>query len=199
MGLKDQVIALRWIRRNIAAFGGDPDCVTITGYSAGGVSALLHMVSPMTKDLFHRVIMMSGSTAPDPFPTNQSHLAKKQAELLGCPTDTTGAMLVCLISKPVEDFTNTMTKFFVSASLSLRTDVIPSAEEKAQNSYININTHTLIILGVARQSDFGVVACGGTRGSWGRKILAWWSSRAHQAGKIPQGPSDRGGYQGRIR
>ncbi|EZA54385.1 esterase E4 [Ooceraea biroi] len=112
LGLKDQVVALQWIQRNIAAFGGDPDNVTISGYSVGGLSVMLHMVSPMSTGLFHRAIMMSGSTMLEPFPTDQLHLAKKQAELLDCPTDTTGAMLVCLNSKPVENFTNTIPKFF---------------------------------------------------------------------------------------
>ncbi|XP_077282138.1 esterase E4-like [Temnothorax americanus] len=113
LGLKDQVVALRWIQRNIAAFGGDPDSVTISGCSVGGLSVMLHMVSPMSKGLFHRVIMMSGSIKPyRPYPTEQLHLAKKQAELLDCPTDTTGSMLICLNSKPVENFTDTMPKFF---------------------------------------------------------------------------------------
>lgn len=114
LGLKDQVVALRWIQRNIAAFGGDPDNVTISGYSVGSLSVMLHMVSPMSKGLFHRAIMMSGSMLLEPFPTHQLHLAKKQAELLNCPTDTTDAMLVCLNSKPVENFTNTISQFFVS-------------------------------------------------------------------------------------
>ncbi|XP_011700535.1 PREDICTED: esterase FE4-like isoform X1 [Wasmannia auropunctata] len=112
LGLKDQVVALRWVQRNIAAFGGDPDSVTISGDSAGGLSVLLHMVSPMSKGLFHRAIMMSGSAMIEPFPTEQLHLAKKQAELLDCPIDTTGSMLICLNSKPVENFTDTISKFF---------------------------------------------------------------------------------------
>lgn len=119
LGLKDQVVALRWVQRNIAAFGGNPECVTIAGYSAGGMSVMLHMVSPMSQGLFHRAIMMSGSTTIEPFPTNQTHLAKKQAELLDCPTDTTGAMLICLNSKPVENFTNTISQFFVSIAVLL--------------------------------------------------------------------------------
>jgi carboxylesterase type B len=48
-GLKDQVMALRWVQRNIAVFGGDPDNVTLFGQSAGGVSVQYHMLSPMSK------------------------------------------------------------------------------------------------------------------------------------------------------
>lgn len=48
-GLKDQVEVLKWIKVNIYAFGGDPDSVTILGYSAGAMSAILHLMSPMSK------------------------------------------------------------------------------------------------------------------------------------------------------
>lgn len=48
-GLKDQVAALKWIQRNIAAFGGNPGAVTIAGMSAGGASVHYHMLSPMSQ------------------------------------------------------------------------------------------------------------------------------------------------------
>lgn len=47
--LKDQVLALKWIKLHISKFGGDPDLVTIMGYSAGALSVTLHMVSPMSR------------------------------------------------------------------------------------------------------------------------------------------------------
>ncbi|KAG7190097.1 hypothetical protein KM043_006231 [Ampulex compressa] len=113
LGLKDQVVALRWIQRNIAAFGGDPTSVTISGYSVGGVSVMLHMLSPMSKGLFHRAIAMSGSAASlEPYEYQQTNVAKKQAELLGCPTNSTRSMLTCIKSKPVEDITATIPNFF---------------------------------------------------------------------------------------
>jgi para-nitrobenzyl esterase len=58
----DQIAALQWVKRNIAAFGGDPDNVTIFGFSAGGVSVHSLLASPMARGLFQKAIAESGGS-----------------------------------------------------------------------------------------------------------------------------------------
>ncbi|MBR5288479.1 MAG: carboxylesterase/lipase family protein [Clostridia bacterium] len=62
-GFLDQQFATRWVRRNISAFGGNPDNITIGGQSAGGMSVLAQMTSPQNEGLFQRAIVQSGAFA----------------------------------------------------------------------------------------------------------------------------------------
>ncbi|XP_049300078.1 uncharacterized protein LOC125772418 [Anopheles funestus] len=86
-GMKDQVMVLRWVKKNIKAFGGDPHRVTIFGESAGGSSTQFHLLSPLSRGLFHRAITMSGSALSSwSIPIeNPLRLARNQAKVLGIP------------------------------------------------------------------------------------------------------------------
>lgn len=59
-GLLDQIAAMKWVQENIAAFGGDPDNVTIFGQSSGGMSTKFHLCTPKSSGLFRRAIIHSG-------------------------------------------------------------------------------------------------------------------------------------------
>ena len=59
-GLYDQLTAIKWVKNNIAAFGGDPDNITIMGQSAGAMSVVHHCLSPLCRGLFHKAVMCSG-------------------------------------------------------------------------------------------------------------------------------------------
>ena len=81
-GMRDWLLALEWVRANIAAFGGDPDRVTIGGQSAGG-GAVLHLLAmEQAQHLFHRVLAISPSAPAVPAGVAE-RLARRMAELIG--------------------------------------------------------------------------------------------------------------------
>ncbi|XP_062063273.1 bile salt-activated lipase [Lepus europaeus] len=96
-GLRDQHMAIAWVKRNIAAFGGDPDNITLFGESAGGASVSLQTLSPYNKGLIRRAISQSGvALSPWAIQKNPLFWAKKIAEKVGCPLEDTAAMAACL-------------------------------------------------------------------------------------------------------
>jgi para-nitrobenzyl esterase len=102
-GMMDQQFALDWVQQNIAAFGGDPDNVTIGGQSAGAVSVAANLASPTAAGLFHRALLRSGpSIAFVPL-----GLAEKRganfAAAAGCRTDASAAAAACLRRLAVDD------------------------------------------------------------------------------------------------
>ncbi|MDF5751629.1 carboxylesterase family protein [Spongiactinospora sp. TRM90649] len=114
--LSDQQESLRWVRRNIAKFGGDPDNVTIFGASAGGSSVCAHTASPTAKGLFQKGIVQSGEynslrgvntiwqpqdcKAELPSQEEAQRAGSRFATALGCADD--GDAGACLRAKPVK-------------------------------------------------------------------------------------------------
>ena len=102
-GLMDQMAALRWVKRNIARFGGDPHNVTIAGQSAGGVSVLDLVVSHRARGLFRRAIVQSGAFALTQQPISVAEAAGEAfADAAGCPDQTAR----CLRNLPVDALLN---------------------------------------------------------------------------------------------
>ena len=101
-GMLDQVGAMKWVKQNIRQFGGDPSKITILGESAGAVAVVLHLLSPMTKGLFTRVISESG-TACSRFSSKPQHDtdAKKFLKMAGC--DNKEPPLECMRKLSVQD------------------------------------------------------------------------------------------------
>lgn len=86
-GLLDQIFALEWVRRNIAALGGDPDNITVAGQSAGAMSVQALLTTPLTEGMVSKAIMQSGggiTAVPDMrFPSLEEAEARTDLSLLG--------------------------------------------------------------------------------------------------------------------
>jgi para-nitrobenzyl esterase len=117
-GIEDQQEALRWVRRNIIAFGGDPNRVTMFGESAGGLSTFTNLVSPTAAGLFHRAIVESGAymqTLPTLAQTETAGTAFANA--VGCNQSTSTAVLACLRALPIATILANQALTFPAGSL----------------------------------------------------------------------------------
>merc|ERR1712013_824259 len=94
-GVQDQIVVLKWVKENIAKFGGDPNKVTIFGEDSGAASVTLLAMSPLAKDLFHGAIALSGNALCDQYLQNDPAEASRElATRLECGTDTPENLLV---------------------------------------------------------------------------------------------------------
>ncbi|TRY70685.1 hypothetical protein TCAL_10027 [Tigriopus californicus] len=114
LGLHDQVLALKWVHEHIGCFGGDRNNVTLFGESAGAMSNFLHLVSPLSRGLFHKVIALSGSGST-PFLHNDrkpSIYAKAMVKALGIdPKLPNSDILLALQALPVKAIMEKSTLF----------------------------------------------------------------------------------------
>ena len=109
LGILDQVEALRWVKHNIAAFGGDPDNVTILGHSAGAGSVSILASIDDAQGLFRRAIMQSGSVALTSSREDCQSLTKRVLDATGAKT---AADLVALSQDDIIALNDKVGKFF---------------------------------------------------------------------------------------
>ncbi|OQR75847.1 acetylcholinesterase-like [Tropilaelaps mercedesae] len=89
-GLWDTFEALRWVKKNARAFGGNPNDITLWGQSAGAITVGIFMASPIAENLFHRAILQSGATSTGAllFKQNTPKIIKSAFVRLGCMNET---------------------------------------------------------------------------------------------------------------
>ncbi|XP_064627668.1 uncharacterized protein LOC135487621 isoform X2 [Lineus longissimus] len=116
-GLKDQLLALQWVRDNIADLGGNPDSVTLFGESAGGASVGFHMMSPLSQGLFQRGVIHSASPgARWAYMTPSQAMKRSDAmfQKFNCNQPDTEKLLECLRALKAEDIGNDWNDYIVT-------------------------------------------------------------------------------------
>ena len=136
LGLMDQMMALKWIHENIAAFGGDPDNVTIFGESAGGASVTTLPLIKGSHKYFHRVIAQSGSPC----------FTRSTEQAIEC----TNELMNALGCKTVADLQKLDVRTFIDAGTIITLRVWPERDGK----YLPLDPYEAYANGAAKDIDF---------------------------------------------
>ncbi|XP_077524761.1 acetylcholinesterase-like isoform X1 [Amblyomma americanum] len=155
MGLYDQLLAMRWVKANARAFGGDPNAITLMGQSAGAISIGFHLISPLSKRLFRRAIMQSASpfTSSAVSKKDQSvHRAKLLMSHLNCDRDGTRELslkdaVLCLrskSSKAILDATSQFTTFGLDGFFPVIGQEFVPEEPASALRHVKLNAEELL-------------------------------------------------------
>ncbi|MFI0773207.1 carboxylesterase/lipase family protein [Streptomyces sp. NPDC021212] len=165
-GFMDQQAALRWVQRNIAAFGGNPGEVTIDGESAGGWSVCGHLVAPGSRGLFARAMIQSGSCRSGPQARAEA-AGTAFARQAGCDGTAQAAVLDCLRSASAGTLLDASRTF--SAGFVDGTPTFPTGPREAVDS--GAFTRVPVVVGANR--DEGRTFAAGYIGAGKEAYLAF--------------------------
>ncbi|GAA4623503.1 carboxylesterase/lipase family protein [Actinoallomurus vinaceus] len=162
--LLDQQAALRWTRANAAAFGGDPDAVTVGGESAGAISVCAHLTAPGSAGLFRGAILQSGGCGTTPLDQARTS-GTAFARSVGCTDPAT--MVACLRAKPAAELLDASAT--TNLTLVSGGDVlpVPPADAVAAGRF----AHVPVITGATR--DEGRTFALGFVGTTAEQYEAW--------------------------
>ncbi|KAK7590846.1 hypothetical protein V9T40_002459 [Parthenolecanium corni] len=168
-GFKDVVEVLRWVQKNIESYGGDKDRVTIGGGSSGGQAAILTLISPLAKGLFHRCITQSGLPQNAEGPDFHRRMTWKFTSFTSCRLENISSseqLKSCLKKLPAEEIGKNIEKLYTLGTIKPVTMYGPSVEnEKVPGAFLvdqpskllNGNINIPMILGV-NSGEGGMIA-----------------------------------------
>ncbi|CAG0886030.1 unnamed protein product [Darwinula stevensoni] len=134
-GMLDQVQALKWVQENVEYFGGDPSRVTIFGASAGGASVHFLVLSPLARGLFTNAIAMSGvATNLCALQWEARDVAEKLGDMVGCPRDSSRALVECLRTKDSQELMAKSLNFRLWSLMPLT--FTPRVDSEAENPFL---------------------------------------------------------------
>lgn len=146
-GLLDQVMALKWVNRNIQHFGGNPSQVTLFGQSAGGSAVSLHIFSRLSEGLFQAVVAQSGC-ALSPFsvyrpPHSIRTTTRNLALMLHCPVNSSQSIIDCLRQKSATE---------ISITYPQHPDMIAAFAPRVDGYFLHDTPEKLLQRGVFNQN-----------------------------------------------
>lgn len=149
MGMYDQLAAIQWIGKNAENFQGDRNNIVLMGQSAGSLSVSAHMISPLSKNLFRRAILLSGSILHPMYSDNNrrlSNLCQEYANDLGCSTngdtlDSNPQSIVdCLKTIPAEKFSEADMNAFKKFGKVLQEDLAQTFLQRIGEDFLPEST-----------------------------------------------------------
>lgn len=145
MGLKDQVLALKWIKRNIKYFGGKSNSITLEGIGSGAAAVHFHYLSPKSRNLFTRGMSVSGSALNNfALAKNVPQNTKLLAGALGCPTTNSKRLVKCLKNIPTNDIINATVKWLYAYPPFDLIPFGPVIEKKSSDAFLSEHPYKLL-------------------------------------------------------